>query len=141
MPKKKTLGPTNNRIKYKQKYRTNHTYKICSATQGTTTDLNGRKRNNLFWTEQATDNRTNELTKFDNNDYVTRRREIEVTVIICIFEKNWQKRKRSDKKKVTKINSGNNKNTKKNNKWPEESLIPQICVATWECFSLYNKAI
>ena len=141
MPKKKTLGPTKNRIKYKQKYRTNHTYKICSATQGTTTDLNGRKRNNLFWTEQATDNRSNELTKFDNNDYVTRRREIEVTVIICIFEKNWQKRKRSDKKKVTKINSRNNKNTKKNNKWPEESLIPQICVATWECFSLYNKAI
>ena len=88
------------------------------------------ERENIYF-ELNKDNITNELTKFDTNDYVTRRREIEVTVIICILEKNWQKRKPSDKKKVTKLNSLNNKNTKKNNKFPEESLIPQTWVATW----------
>ena len=100
------------------------------------------ERENIYF-ELKKDNRTNELTKFDNNDYVTRRREIEVTVVICIFEKNWQKRKPSDDKKVTKLNSRNIKKTKENNKFPEESLIPQLtCVATWECFPLmYNKAI
>ena len=45
------------------------------------------ERENIYF-ELNKDNRTNELTKFDNNDYVTLRREIEVTVIICIFEKN-----------------------------------------------------
>ena len=45
------------------------------------------ERENIYF-ELNKDNRTNELTKFDTNDYVTRRREIEVTVIICILEKN-----------------------------------------------------
>ena len=58
-------------------YRKNYTYKICTATPDTTKRLiymNQKQDFILNWTEN---NEPNELTKIDNNDYVTQRLRLE----------------------------------------------------------------
>ena len=41
--------------------------------------------------ERETDNRPSELTKIDNDDHITQRRELKLQKKICIFEKTHKK--------------------------------------------------
>ena len=75
--------------------------------------------------ERETDNRPSELTKIDNDDHITQRRELKLQKKYAYLRK-LTKSQPSDNIKASKLNSRNNKNTKKNNKFSEKS-IPQAC--------------
>ena len=80
------------------------------------------ERENIYF-ELNKDNRTNEFTKFDNDDHITQRRELKLQKKICIFEKTNKKVNRVITIKIRKRVTSSQKNQFLELAWLLESVF------------------